>query len=224
MLNKKITKKNIPKKEQLKKDIESLESVLESSNIKFENDQPKINIDKEKDKVHYLDIEKIKADALAASTDYVDYLVDFYLAGAILDEPFLKKKKDDDTQTLADLIFQMKTSEYAIIKLLEVIDEGGQIIPRNFEVLAGLQKSKMEIVKHYEAVKMNIESNYRNMASAFIQKQENNIPLIEAAGYGQKKLIEKIRNNSKINEFGNIEEAEYTVEEHKLPEGVKFYK
>jgi hypothetical protein len=224
MLNKKITKKSIPKKEQLKKDIESLESVLESSNIKFENDQPKININKEKDKVHYLDIEKIKADALAASTDYVDYLVDFYLAGAILDEPFLKKKKDDDTQTLADLIFQMKTSEYAIIKLLEVIDEGGQIIPRNFEVLAGLQKSKMEIVKHYEAVKMNVENNYRNMASAFIQKQENNIPLIEAAGYGQKKLIEKIRNNSKINEFGNIEEAEYTIEEHKLPEGVKFYK
>jgi hypothetical protein len=224
MTNKKFIKKDTPKKEQLKKDIESLESILESSNIKFENDPPKIDINKEKDKVFYLDIEKIKTEALAASTDYVDYLVDFYLTGAILDEPFLKKKKDDDTQTLADLIFQMKTSEYAIIKLLEVIDEGGQIIPRNFEVLAGLQKSKMEIVKHYEAVKMNIENNYRNMASAFIQKQENNMPLLEATGYGQKKLIEKIRSNSKINEFGDVEEADYIVEEHKLPEGVKFYK
>lgn len=56
----------------------------------------------------------------------------------------------------------MKTAEHAIKKLLEDID-GGNIQPRAFEVLASLQKSKMEIVKHIAQFMIIIENNYKNL-------------------------------------------------------------
>jgi hypothetical protein len=216
-------------KQKQKESIDSLNTILDNSDLELDknlNDSKIPEIENKKPR-GYLNIESIKIDAYNQAEDFINYLVEFYLAGDILYESYILKRMDDDKQTIADLLFQMKTSEYAIIKLLEVIDEGGQIIPRNFEVLAGLQKSKMEIVKHYEAIKMNIENNYKNMSNSYITKKENEIAIIESAGYGQKRLLEKIKQNTKLDEFGNpnVEESEYTIEkEHALPAGVKFYK
>ena len=67
-----------------------------------------------------------------------------------------------DKMTVSNLIFQMKTAEHAIIKLLEEIDAGG-VRDRTFEVLSSLQKSKMEIVKHLAQFMIILENNYKNL-------------------------------------------------------------
>jgi hypothetical protein len=67
-----------------------------------------------------------------------------------------------DKMTVSNLLFQMRTAEHAIKKLLEEIDNGSTG-PRSFEVLASLQKSKMEIVKHLAAFMVTMENNYKNL-------------------------------------------------------------
>ena len=49
--------------------------------------------------------------------------------------------------TMANLIQQMEISERAITLLMTDID-GGNTSPRMFEVLAGLQRTMLEIMKH----------------------------------------------------------------------------
>jgi hypothetical protein len=56
----------------------------------------------------------------------------------------------------------MRTAEHAIKKLLEEIDNGSTG-PRSFEVLASLQKSKMEIVKHLASFMVTMENNYKSL-------------------------------------------------------------
>lgn len=218
--------KNKNKNQEIIENAKNLDKILENSDLSSEVYNNVNEIPKQKEK-NYFNFNKVKQETIEKAEDFINYLVSFYLSGELLNEPYLKKRMDDDKETISDLLFQMRTSEFAISKLLNVIDDGGDTIPRNFEVLSALQKSKMEIVKHYEAIKMNIENNYRNMSMDYVKKLENDKTIMESSGFGQKKLIERIRQNSNIDEFGNeskVSEAEYTIVESKLPPGIKFYK
>jgi len=175
--------------------------------------------------------EKCKSQA----DSFMTGLVNFYLDGEILSDPYLIQKIDDDKNTLTDLKNQMETSQLAITQLLEVIAEGGAIVPRNFEVLSQLQKAKMEIVKHYEAVKTNIENNYKYLKGVY--EQSNPAPMVENAGYGTRALLDDLAINMDEGlldspgqdvETTNLSPEDYDIEEEKeekyeLPKGVKFY-
>lgn len=122
----------------------------------------------------YLDFAKYQVEAEREAENYVDSVKNFYLHEDLIENTFIANKIKNDKFVLAKIIFQMRTSEMSIIKLLEEIDHGN-FHPRNFEVLAGLQKSNMEIAKHLVQVKTIIEQKYKDLAEEdLVKKQINN--------------------------------------------------
>ena len=121
----------------------------------------------------FLNYEEVKTDSDSKSTDIVDSIAEFYLDKTIISEiPYVKQKNSVDKITVSNLLFQMKTAEHAIVKLLEEIDSGNTH-PRTFEVLSSLQRSKMEIVKHLAQFMVIMEQNYKNLKEDYrIKKAE----------------------------------------------------
>ena len=130
--------------------------------------------------------------------------------------PYILEIIKADELTISNLLFQMKTSEHAIIKLLELIDEGS-VQPRQFEVLGSLQRAKMDIVKHLASIITMIGENYKKISSDLIfkdQQSNGNLQITEheedetLLTYGSKDLIKTIRSvmdeqNEKTNEKTN---------------------
>lgn len=111
----------------------------------------------------FLDYETVKIDSDSTAKNIVDSIAEFYLNMNIITEiPYVTQKNLVDKITVSNLLFQMKTAEHAIIKLLEEIDSGNTH-PRTFEVLSSLQRSKMEIVKHLAQFMVIMEQNYKNL-------------------------------------------------------------
>ena len=117
-----------------------------------------------------LDYEKVKSDADEKASDIIESVIKMYLPPEfVLSQDYVFQKMEVDKMTVSNLIFQMKTAEHAIKKLLEEIDNGFTQA-RNFEVLASLQKSKMEIVKHLSAFMVIMENNYKNLKFDYFTK------------------------------------------------------
>ena len=121
----------------------------------------------------FLDYHTVKDESDNTATGIVDSIAEFYLDKTIISEiPYVKQKNSVDKITVSNLLFQMKTAEHAIIKLLEEIDNGNTH-PRTFEVLSSLQRSKMEIVKHLAQFMVIMEQNYKNLKEDYrIKKSE----------------------------------------------------
>lgn len=123
-----------------------------------------------------------------------------------------------DRLTISGLLFQMKTSEHAIIKLLELIDEGN-VLPRQFEVLSSLQRAKMDIVKHLATIITLLQNNYKNLKHEYDMKDSSqkveDAQLIESGEtslltHGSKDLIKSIRSViSKQDEEKKIRDEEF---------------
>ena len=64
--------------------------------------------------------------------------------------------------TLSNLIQQMQYSERAITTLMRTIDTG-DVTPRMFEVLAGLQRTMLDIMKHQTLHMMAAEENMKKL-------------------------------------------------------------
>jgi hypothetical protein len=193
--------------EEKKREIElkdELEKLLASG---IENLQ--LNIDQAKDILPardgtFMDYEKVKTYADDKADNIVDSISEFYLNRDIIEEiPYVKQKSVVDKITVSNLLFQMKTAEHAIIKLLEEIDNGN-LHPRTFEVLASLQRSKMEIVKHLAQFMVIMETNYKNLKEDYRVKKADEPTMIEAGGEetgnqsafqirGTKQMIEMLR-------------------------------
>lgn len=124
----------------------------------------------------FMDYNVVKASTDISARDIVDAIAEFYLDIETVSQiSYVKQKTNVDKITVSNLLFQMKTAEHAIIKLLEEID-GGNLHARSFEVLASLQKSKMEIVKHLAQFMTIMESNYKNLRDDYrFKKAESTI-------------------------------------------------
>lgn len=110
-----------------------------------------------------LDYDAVKSIADERASNIVESVILMYLPQELVSsEDYVYQKMEVDKMTVSNLLFQMRTAEHAIKKLLQEID-GGDTQPRFFEVLASLQKSKMEIVKHLAAFMVTMESNYKNL-------------------------------------------------------------
>lgn len=118
-----------------------------------------------------LDYEKVKEEIDIESTSIIETSASFYFdKQEIENEPYLIEKLKIFKITISNLLFQMKTAEHAIIKLLEKIDEGAGV-DRSFEVLASLQRSKMEIVKHLSSFMIVMENNLKNLRNDYLSKK-----------------------------------------------------
>jgi hypothetical protein len=114
-----------------------------------------------------LDYQNVKIECEDSADDIVNAVANFYLDEKIIESiPYVKQKTAVDHITISNLLFQMRTAEHAIIKLLEEIDNGN-LHPRTFEVLSSLQRSKMEIVKHLAQFMIIMENNYKNLKNDY---------------------------------------------------------
>lgn len=120
-----------------------------------------------------LDYQTVKDTIDVEAKDIVISIAEFYLEEEIVERvPYVHQKTKVDHITVSSLLFQMKTAEHAIIKLLGEIDDGN-LHPRTFEVLASLQRSKMEIVKHLAQFMIIMENAYKNFQEDYrIKKSE----------------------------------------------------
>ena len=100
-----------------------------------------------------------KSTALSEAKALLDSITKFYVD---LDqtESHVEFKKKADTMNLSAMMFQLKSAQHAVTKILEEIDLGN-MHPRLFEVLAQLQSQIMQMPKDYQAYLEKMEQNYK---------------------------------------------------------------
>lgn len=159
----------------------------------------------EKKPSRFMDFDKIKEDADNEANETVDSIVGFYIkdfgSNDHKGQRFLNSKTNRDKMTLSNIIFQMKTAEHAIKRLLEEID-AGNLHPRQFEVLAALQKSKMDIIKHLAFVQIQMENNYKTIR----QEQEHLTDTTPddddlVGGFGSKNILKRLKNGNQFEQI-----------------------
>lgn len=159
----------------------------------------------ERPTVGFLNYMAVKEVADDEAGKIVASIAEFYLDKDIISEiAYIREKNTVDKLTVSSLLFQMKTAEHAIIKLLEEIDNGG-VHPRAFEVLSSLQRAKMDIVKHMAQFMVIMENNYKSLKEDYRIKKAEGPQELKSGEYeieenggnqirGTRKLIETLRN------------------------------
>ena len=95
-----------------------------------------------------LDYVDVKDKSVIKGKKLMNSLLKLYLSKDIIENnEYIQLKAQVDQMTLSSLIFQMQTAEHALTTLLRTIDSG-ELGPRMFEVLGGLQKTMLDIMKH----------------------------------------------------------------------------
>jgi len=94
-------------------------------------------------------------------------LLKFYLTeDYIAENEYIQAKVGLDQLTLSGLINQVKLSESAIEKLMESIDSG-EVHPRMFEVLAGMQRVYIDLMKHQSLSIIAAEEHMKKLKDDF---------------------------------------------------------
>jgi hypothetical protein len=159
----------------------------------------------------------MRTGAYAKAKRVMDGLLKLYLSQEIIEEQeYIKARVELDKMSLGALIFQMETAERAIITMLDNIDSG-EMHPRMFEVLGGLQKTLLDIVKSQTMYLMASEENmkklsrdidvYKPQFKAIAAEKTNNGGMISSRG--TKELMRSIQTDLKEAEAeAEIQEAE----------------
>jgi hypothetical protein len=106
-----------------------------------------------------MDFSGEKSTALSDAKALLDSITNFYV-DMNHPESHVENKKRMDTMNLSSMMFQLKSAQHAITKILEEIDLGN-MHPRLFEVLAQLQSQIMQMPKDYQAYLEKMEQNYK---------------------------------------------------------------
>ena len=110
-----------------------------------------------------IDYDEMKASSMNKSKKMMNSLLKFYLSQELIDNnEYIQAKAKLEMLTLSNLIQQMQYSERAITTLMRTIDTG-EVTPRMFEVLAGLQKTMLDIMKHQTLHMMASEENMKKL-------------------------------------------------------------
>lgn len=114
-----------------------------------------------------------KLTALTEARELMDSVAKFYVdPGAHGNVDLLELKKKVDAMNVSAMMFQMKSAQHAITKLLEEIDLGN-MHPRIFEVLAQLQSQIMQMPKDYQAYLEKMELSYKRVNSELETKRHS---------------------------------------------------
>ena len=108
-----------------------------------------------------MDFAKEKIASLSDAQALLDSIANFYVDPNLYGSAeHIELKKKIDSINLSAMMFQLKSAQHAITKLLEEIDLGN-MHPRIFEVLAQLQSQIMQMPKDYQAYLEKMEQNYK---------------------------------------------------------------
>lgn len=173
--NRNTSKENMDHLKKISEDLESmiLNTDLPSVKEAVRGDLPAVS------SIRPLNFDVVKGETDAKAEEIVESVVLLYLPPEfIFEHDYVRQKMSVDKLTVSNLIFQMKTAEHAIKKLLEEIDTGN-IHARSFEVLASLQKSKMDIVKHLAQFMVVLENNYKNLKFDYENSKAEKVQTID---------------------------------------------
>lgn len=110
-----------------------------------------------------MDFESEKSSSSTEARSLLDSLVKFYFDSDLIEEnAYLEYRKKIDSMNISSMMFQLKSGQHAITKLLEEIDMGN-MHPRLFEVLAQLQGQIMQMSKDHQAYLDKMENSYKRM-------------------------------------------------------------
>jgi hypothetical protein len=137
-----------------------------------------------------IDYDEMKASSMNKSKKMMNSLLKFYLSQELIDNnEYIQAKAKLEMLTLSNLIQQMQYSERAITTLMRTIDTG-EVTPRMFEVLAGLQKTMLDIMKHQTLHMMASEENMKKL------KRDIDIYADDARGGGEAKPTKKLESGN----------------------------
>ena len=200
-----------------KKEREEVENILKKMEQVENSDNPikeltNIEIpDKKDDQVSFINYKDLQIKCNTEAENTVENWINYHLENIDINLDYLSNKKINDILILSALLFQIKTASHAISKLLHLID-AGDATSRNFEVLSGLQKSQMEIVKHLIQSKTVMEDSYRELYENHVSKRnllnesnEENFEENFNASQSHKTLLENLDKQIKEEETDYVE-------------------
>ena len=144
-----------------------------------------------------MDFEGEKSSSSSEAKSLLDSLVKFYFENdAIEENAYLEYRKKIDSMNVSSMMFQLKSGQHAITKLLEEIDMGN-MHPRLFEVLAQLQGQIMQMSKDHQGYLDKMENSYKRMKETVDDKNyRGGIALPDSPDGAQ--------GNSALTEDGNL--------------------
>lgn len=157
-----------------------------------------------------------KSTSTNSAKKLMNSLLKFYLSEELIQKnEYIQLKAKVDVMTMAQLIYQMQTAEHAITILMRSID-AGEISPRMFEVLGGLQKTLLDIMKHQTLHMMASEENMKKLKRDIDIYSDSQPKSIEVKSSGN--LIRGTRNlmkeiQAEINDEEFIEETDFDSED-----------
>jgi len=119
-----------------------------------------------------MDIAGEKSTALTEAKALMDSITKFYVDLDQASGSHVEFKKKADTLNLSAMMFQLKSAQHAITKILEEIDLGN-MHPRLFEVLAQLQSQIMQMPKDYQNYLEKMEQNYKKTKIEIDEKRHS---------------------------------------------------
>lgn len=162
---------------------ETLDSIIMEENLDSietgTNELPRLKTSVQMD----FDEERISASSEAKSM--LDSLVQFYFdQNLITNNSYLDYRKKIDSMNISSMMFQLKSGQHAITKILEEIDMGN-MTPRLFEVLAQLQGQIIQMSKDHQAYLDKMEKSYKMMKDDVDSKNFNGAVILEQGESGQ---------------------------------------
>lgn len=177
MNNKKVDQQE--RKQQMSEK-EELERMLQNSAETLEHLSDEAKKLSSKHKPLVFDYSGIMSTAQEEAQDIVSANAFFYLNENIIETTeYIQQKMRADIATMSDLLRQSKIAEFAIIRMLEQIEEGN-MHPRQFEVLAGFQRSKLELTKSIANYVVVMENNYKAIKEDYRAKNDEEALDIES--------------------------------------------
>jgi hypothetical protein len=156
-----------PAKQEQKKIKDSLDSLLEDGHH-FAIDRLDPTEMPSMKSLTPMDFTKEQILAMSDSKNYLDQMVNFYYGSELGgNTDHLSQKKKIDNMHLSSILLQMKTTQHAILKIMEEI-EMGNMQPRMLEVLAQLQGQLVSYSKEYQ----NFVKSEQKMAAGAAQVKE----------------------------------------------------
>lgn len=123
-----------------------------------------------------------KTTALADAQALLDSISKFYVDPDVYgNTSHIDLKKKIDATNLSAMMFQLKSAQHAIIKLLEEIDLGN-VQPRLFEVLAQLQSQIMQMPKDLQQYLDKMEGSYKKTKMEVEEKRLSGGVVMEQEG------------------------------------------
>jgi hypothetical protein len=189
----------------------SIDELLnEDSDLNQESGLPAFN---EHEPMNYVEV---KTKSSNSAKKLMNSLLKFYLSEELIQKnEYIQLKARVDVMTMAQLIYQMQTAEHAITILMRSID-AGEISPRMFEVLGGLQKTLLDIMKHQTLHMMAAEENMKKLKRDIDIYSDPLPKTIEAKpigtiNRGTRNLMKEIQ--AELNNEEDVEETDFDSEE-----------